>query len=67
MKRIWECKIGEADLSRLPDGADAPMRNAVQEAYYKLTGKGADFCFSGWAGELTDTERSVVAKDFTKE
>ena len=59
--RTWECKIGE--IENLPDGADAPMRQAIREAYIKLTGKEPDFIFSGWAGALTPSERSLVTKD----
>ena len=59
--KIWFCKIGEVpDDGRLPSGCDSPMRNAVEEAYQKITGKPSMFCFSGWAGELTEPERAVV-------
>lgn len=58
--KIWDCKIGEADVSRLPDGADGPMRIAVKKAYEELTGVEPDFIFSGWGGELTEAERAVV-------
>jgi hypothetical protein len=57
---IWECKIGEADRKLLPEGADSPMRNAIREAYFKLTGHEPDFIFSGWGAELTETERQVT-------
>jgi len=59
-KKIWTCKIGEIDTELLPDGADAPMRAAVEDAYEKLTGQHNHFCFSGWGGKLTDTEREIV-------
>jgi hypothetical protein len=36
------------------------MRKAVQEQYKAITGHEPDFCFSGWAGELTEGERAVV-------
>jgi hypothetical protein len=57
---IWTCKIGEADWGTLPSGADLPMRRAVEKAYYEITGKKANFLFSGWGGSLTESERSVV-------
>lgn len=60
MSAIWDCKIGEVDRDLLPLGGDAPMRQAVAEAYYRLTGKTPDFIFSGWGGELTEGERAVV-------
>lgn len=56
--KIWDCTIGEVE--DVPDGADAPMRRAVREAYVKLTGKEPVFLFSGWGGQLTDVQREVV-------
>ena len=48
--KIWTCKIG----------ADYPMRLAIKEVYYKLTGQGLQFIFSGWRAELEEIERAVV-------
>lgn len=59
MKNCWTCKIGEAEWSLLPPGADAPMRDAIAAAYLKLTGHEPDFIFSGWGGKLTESERAV--------
>lgn len=61
-KKLWSCKIGEIDAALLPDGADAPLRRAVREAYYQLTGVEPQFVFSGWGDKLTETER-VVAEE----
>lgn len=36
------------------------MRNAVFEAFHRLTGTHAEFCFSGWGGKLDEIERAVV-------
>lgn len=58
--KIWTCKIGECDESELPDGADLPMRRAIQAAYAELTLTEPAFTFSGWGGELTEGERAVV-------
>jgi hypothetical protein len=64
--RTWTCKIGECEDADLlgPDGkylgADWPMRQAIREAYFRVTGKEPQFIFSGWAGELTDREREVA-------
>lgn len=58
-ERIWECKIGGA-VDDLPPGADFPMRNAVAEAFEKLTGRTAEFNFSGWGSKLNEYERAVV-------
>lgn len=59
-KQVWYCKIGGADESDLPWGADSPMREAVKIAYKQLTGKEPDFCFTGWGAELTDAEQTCV-------
>lgn len=56
--KIWTCKIGE--VGKVPAFADTPMRQAVREAYFKLTGQHANFLFSGWDGQLTKTERELV-------
>lgn len=57
---IWGCKIGEIDRARLPLGADLPMRRAVRDAYYVLTGEEPRFIFSGWGESLTEGERDAV-------
>ncbi|MBV2180939.1 MAG: hypothetical protein KUL86_06845 [Castellaniella sp.] len=56
--KIWQCKIGES--VSVPNGADAPMREAVARAYKELTGEEPTFIFSGWGAELTEPERAVV-------
>ena len=58
MSKIWFCKIGECDESKLRakyprSGADGPMRAAVNQAYFDLVGEWPHFIFSGWGGELT--------------
>jgi hypothetical protein len=55
--KIWFCKIGEVDPREL---SDIPMRYAVHETYVALTGQEPKFIFSGWNGELTESERAVV-------
>lgn len=43
---VWECKVGRFGVNEsLPD---SDMRDAVWEAFYRLTGKPPHFCFSGW-------------------
>jgi len=64
--KIWECKIGFALRDKLPSGADAPLRQAVQKAFRDLVGKDAEFCFSGWGGELTETEKDVLIPEICK-
>lgn len=58
MMQIWTCKIGELDFDQ--HGMDAPMRQAIREAYLRITGEQPKFIFSGWGGELTEGERAVV-------
>jgi hypothetical protein len=58
-ERVWSCKIG-GKVTGLPKGADWAMRRAVAECFARLTGYEAEFCFSGWGGELSEPERAVV-------
>lgn len=63
LRGIWSCKIGECGHDTLPDGADAPMRQAVQRAYVALTGKDPQFTFSGWGASLTPGQRQIVNEE----
>ena len=56
--KIWSCKIGEC--ASVPEGADHPMRKAIERAYEEITGEKPVFIFSGWGAELTEPERAVV-------
>ena len=58
---IWACKIG-GFTGELAMGADLPMRLAIERAYFELTGERALFNFSGWGGQLTDSEEAVVSQ-----
>ncbi len=58
----WFCKIGPKP-DGLSNGSDTPMREAVLIAYKELTGKTADFCFSGWGSELSEAEQRVITPD----
>lgn len=58
--KIWYCKIGEVFEGELGSMPDLRMRAAVREAYIKLTSRPPIFLFSGWGGELTQSERDVV-------
>jgi hypothetical protein len=57
---IWACKIGRLGTADLPPGSDYPMRRAVEAAYREITGEEPEFIFSGWSGELTETQLEVV-------
>jgi hypothetical protein len=56
--KIWQCKIGE--IEQVLGGSDLPMREAVCEAYRRITDAEPLFLFSGWGAELTEPERAVV-------
>jgi hypothetical protein len=58
-ERVWKCKIG-GPVNWLPDGADFPMRQAIREAFTRITGREAEFLFSGWGAKLTEAQRAVV-------
>ena len=58
--KTWSCKIGEVDPCVVPQGADFPMRRAVERAYHEITGEWPEFIFSGWGATLTESERAVV-------
>src|SRR5216117_3983789 len=57
--QVWECKIG-GSATGLPAGADYPMRRAIERAYREITGEDPEFIFSGWDGDLTESELAVV-------
>lgn len=59
-KKIWWCKVGEAEDVGSVTGPDLPMRAAVSDAYFALTGQRPDFIFSGWHGQLDESQRAVV-------
>ena len=61
MRQFWICKVGFAE--ELPQGADFPLRMAVARAYKEITGKDAEFMFSGWGnyvGDLTENELAAI-------
>jgi hypothetical protein len=59
--KVWQCKIGVLGELPLPPGADGPMRRAVEEAFFSITGQHATFNFSGWAAQLDPYEMEVAA------
>lgn len=63
---MWFCKVGTLGDLALPQGADWPMRVAVKEAFKKLTGVVAEFCFSGWGDKLEEQEMAVVKNRLTR-
>lgn len=60
---IWQCTIGiTGGPIDLPDGCDLPMRMAVREAFERITGRPAEFVFSGWDKQLDETTSAAVQK-----
>lgn len=59
---VWYCKVGEFPRDQLPEGADSPLRQAVEIEYERLTGQPPQFTFSGWGAALSPTERAEVEK-----
>lgn len=59
-KEYWFCIIGPTEV--LPEGFDAPLRNAVQEAFKKLTNADALGCYSAWGVSEAAKERMLLAK-----
>jgi hypothetical protein len=64
-RTTWTCRIGSLAGVEVPDGGDAPMRAAVEEAFYKVTGQHAEACFSGWGDEFTEGEKAVITGDYS--
>ena len=58
-EHVWSCSVGGV-VGALPDGVDLPMRQAIQRAFYEITGTHAEYCFSGWGGTL---EASLLAAE----
>jgi len=44
----WHCIIGPTDRDKLQVGGDFPMRTAVENAFWRLTGHHEESCWSGW-------------------
>lgn len=57
---VWQCKVGCIGPLEVPQGGDAPMRDAVERAFRRTIGVDPEFTFSGWAAELTEGELAVV-------
>lgn len=59
-KAYWICSIGPADIDRLPNGSDSPLRIAVADAFEELVNpkKGDLFdCWSGWRNDYDMVKR----------
>ena len=57
--QVWTCKIVVSKEANLPDGFDSIPRQAAINAVEKK-GIVVTDCFSGWGGDLTESELEVV-------
>lgn len=64
--KVWECQVG-GFIPDLPPGSDGPMRQAISNAYFNLTGQYPEFLFSGWGRTLTDIQRKAAYPNVTQE
>ena len=55
-KQYWFCLIGSTDRDRLPAGSDAPLRNAVKNAFTTLTGAQSEHAYTGWGHSEEEAE-----------
>lgn len=57
---VWTCAVGGKEYVVVPPGGDAPMRRAVERAFYELTGERPAECFSGWGEKFTEEALAVI-------
>lgn len=55
--RYWVCIIGETEWNDLPNGADSPMRTAVEKEFKKVTGHDAPHNWSGWSADIKTVDK----------
>lgn len=61
VKPVWSCTAGFLkDVAVDHTHADAPMRKAVEDAMFVLTGEYPEFVFSGWSAELSEPQLAVL-------
>ncbi len=60
-ENYWSCMIGPATPEELTaDGLDAPMRRAVEEAFFGITGRCDSHCSSGWGSSPDAMAREAI-------
>jgi hypothetical protein len=64
-KEYWMCIIGSTTRDKLPNGADAPMRMPVREAFETITGEEDENCWSGWG--LSEKRRLLIMEVWNME
>lgn len=56
----WMCIIGPTKRSEHPGNGEGPLRQAVELAFYRIFGRDADICASGFG--LTEEEKRQIEK-----
>ena len=59
--RFWVCIIGDTEHTKLPFGADLPMRIAVEKEFKRVTGHDADNNWSGWSADKKTVDKILKA------
>jgi len=63
--KVWDCKIVVPIGATMPDGFDAPPRQAAIKAIQAHGIEVLD-CFSGWCGKLTPLQEDVFLESKKK-
>lgn len=64
-QEFWTCVIGPAKRDDLLDnGADWPLRKAVQKAFEQTSGYSHEVCMSGWGSSSEEAAKASVKRDF---
>ena len=61
----WVCIIGPTVRSKLPKGADFPLRTAVRSAFEQMAGEEDKNCWSGWG--CGETKKEAIMKVWNEE
>lgn len=56
----WFCIIGPTKRSEHPPNGEGPLRMAAKDAFYKIFGRDANECGSGWG--LTKKKKEKIEK-----
>ena len=60
-KEYWTCVVGPCESSKLPNGADFPMRQAIKQVVFNMTGEYPENVWSGWGCD-EDEKNAILNK-----
>lgn len=63
-QEFWTCVIGPARRKDLPNGADWPLRKAVQKAFEQTSGYSHEVCSSGWGCNSEEAAKASIKRAF---